>query len=61
MAKTVTQLVYNQANDLLNQGKISKAWQALANGGDNYAANAAHITNPSNSETLTSILARETL
>jgi len=45
--KSITKGAYEKAKKLSNEGKVHEAWRALADGGDNYARNAAEITNES--------------
>ncbi|NKD88803.1 hypothetical protein HEQ72_10880 [Haematospirillum sp. 15-248] len=48
-SKTIAKDVVDSAKQLLDQGKTREAWQALADGGDNYAWNAVRITNTTGS------------
>ncbi|MES2961494.1 MAG: tandem-95 repeat protein [Pseudomonadota bacterium] len=48
MSTTINKSTLDQAQSLLNQGKVHEAWQTLAESGDNYALNAAKITDKNN-------------
>lgn len=41
---TIAETYVDQAQTLLNQGKVSEAWAKLAEGGDNYASASADVT-----------------
>ncbi|MBM5783098.1 MAG: hypothetical protein FJ368_06755 [Pelagibacterales bacterium] len=59
MSLTITKVVYEKAKDLLDQGKVNEAWQVLGGAGDNYALNAAKITDKNN-YSLSQTLVKET-
>ena len=56
--KTIAKDVVETAKQLLDQGKTREAWQALADGGDNYAWNAVRITDAIGSNSFTQTLVR---
>ena len=59
MSTTINKATLDQAQSLLEQGKIHEAWQTLGNAGDNYALNAAKITDKNN-DSFSKTLVKET-
>lgn len=59
MSTTIDRDSFNRARSLLNEGRVSEAWQVLGDAGDNYARNAAIITGDDDSQR-GKILVRET-
>lgn len=49
MRKAINKEFVDQAKNFLSQGDVSAAWEALSQGGDNYAGSASKITDPNGS------------
>jgi Ca2+-binding RTX toxin-like protein/subtilisin-like proprotein convertase family protein len=59
MSTTINKATLDQAQSLLEQGKIHEAWQVLGDAGDNYALTAAQVTDK-NSESILRTFVQET-